>query len=165
MSPEYCFISNLLISLMCCAGNGFGVNVSFNKENTKKGMITEAIDEQSYNECMERSCLVAAECLRELIIKRLTMVGYAESMNDEEADELIREVLGMTLDNYIKNSQVDILPSIEELNKDLCNNGSYEIKGKTIKLNFDGTELSTAYALHKDTIIFVDKGYVYGKKN
>lgn len=137
------------------------IGISFDPEGLKSGSFTEEPDNASYIECSDRAYKLTADCLRELIIKRLTMVGYAESVSDQEADALIEEALGMSLDNYIKNAGVKIMPDYDEIVQEFTRAGDYRIDKTTIVWMRDGEEKTDAFKTVNDTLIIMDPGYIY----
>ena len=89
------------------------------------------------------------------------MVGYAESVSDEEADALITEALGMPLDSYIKDSGVIIMPGYDELAQGQTGLGDYKISGMTIEWTRNGEERADEFKTAGDTLIIVDRGCIY----
>jgi hypothetical protein len=136
-------------------------SIGFNPKGLKRGSFTEELDNPSYSECSDKAYKLTADCLRELLIKRLTMVGYAETVSDEEADSLIMEVLGTTLEDYIKNEGVAIMPDYNELAQEYTRTGDYSIDKMTIKWARDGEERIDGFRTTGDELIIVDPGYVY----
>ena len=135
--------------------------LSFDPQGLKKGSFTEKLDEASYSECSDKAFELTAECLRELIIRRLTMVGYAESVSDEEADALIEEALGMPLEGYIREAGVNIIPDQNELAQELARTGDYRINKMTIEWMRDGEEKADAFRTADNTLIIVEPGIIY----
>ena len=135
--------------------------LSFDPQGLKKGSFTEELNEPSYSECSDKAYVLTAECLKELIIKRLTLIGYAESLSDEEADALITEALGMTLDSYIKNADIKIMPDHNKLANELTRTGDYSIKKMTIEWTRSGEDITDTFKTAGDTLIIVEPGYIY----
>ena len=138
--------------------------LSFSPHGLKKGSFTEELDNPSYSECSDKAYALITDCLRELIIKRLTTVGYAETVSDEEADALITEALGMSLDSYIKDAGVSIMPDYNELADELTRTGDYTIRKMTVEWTRDGEDKTDEFRTTGDTLIIVNAGYIYEKK-
>ena len=135
--------------------------ISFDPQGLKKGSYTEELNDPSYTDCSERAYALTAECLKELIIKRLTLIGYAESLSDEDADALITEALGMTLDSYIKSAGIKIMPGRDELANEITRSGDYRIDKMTIGWTRAGEDISDTFKTADDTLIIVEPGYIY----
>ncbi len=138
-------------------------DLSFDRNGLRKGTYTEELDEASYTECEDMAYSLCADCLRELIIKRLVMTGYAESISDDTADKLIGEALGMTLNNYIKNAGVEILPDHDELAGEIGRSGEYRIKGNFVSWERAGATVTDEFRSAKRSLIIVEPEYVYKK--
>ncbi len=137
------------------------IELSFERKGLKRGSYTEAVDEVSYSACRDRVYEAVCACLRELIIKRLTDAGYAENMTDEDADALINEALGMTLDNYIKNAGVELFPDKDGFAADINRAGDYRIKGNSIKWERAGNEVSERFVTDGRSVSFPEAGVLY----
>lgn len=137
--------------------------LSFNRKGLKKGTFTEELSNPSYSECEDAAYRLCADCLKELIVKRLIMTGYAESISDETADKLINDALGMTLDNYIKNAGVEIMPDYNELVQEVGRNGDYRISGNTVQWERGGETVTDEFRRADSSLIIVEPEYVYKK--
>ena len=137
--------------------------LSFNPKGLKRGSYTEELNNPSYGECEDRAYLLTADCLRELIIKRLSLIGYADSLTDEEADALVKEALGMSLDSYIKNAGIHFMPDYNELTGEVTRTGDYRIRGNSITWERDGQEATDEFRRGRDSLIIVEPGYIYSK--
>ena len=137
------------------------VCLSFTPDGLSKGSFTETLDEASYEACREEAYRMTCECLKELIIKRLVAVGYAESMSDDEADALITEALNMPLESYVKNAGIALIPDYNELADDINRSGDYRIKGKAIEWMRGDDKISDNYSVTSDSISIPDAGFVY----
>lgn len=137
------------------------VYLSFTPDGLTKGSYTETLDPDSYEKCSNEAYELTGKCLRELIIKRLTAVGYAQSLSDEEADALITEALGMPLDQYIKNSGAKIIPEYDELAGNINRSGEYKIKKKTIEWEREDALVSDAFSLTSSALSIPDAGLIY----
>ncbi len=136
-------------------------DLSFDRNGLRKGTYTEALDETSYSECEDKAYSLCADCLRELIIKRLVITGYAESIDNDTADRLVTDALGMTLDNYIKNAGVKIMPDHDELSGEIVRSGEYRIKGNFVSWERAGTTVTDEFRRAGDSLIIVEPEYVY----
>ena len=136
-------------------------DLSFTSKGLSSGSFTEEIDNPSYAECEAAAYGLVAECLRELIIRRLTAVGYAESVTEAEADSLIKEALGMTLDNYIKNAGISFMPEYNELSDQINRSGDYRIRKKTIKWERGGEEVTDAFSVAGDRLVITEPELIY----
>ncbi|MCR5357220.1 MAG: hypothetical protein K6E63_07425 [Lachnospiraceae bacterium] len=134
------------------------VALSFERRGFKRGSYEESLDEATYTACEKGAYDALSECLKELIIGRLVDIGYAESVSGEEADTLIKETLGMTMDNYLKNAGVLVLPSYDELAEPVNRSGDFKIKGKTITWERDGAEVTERFVADKETLSFPESG-------
>ncbi len=141
------------------------VRLNFTPDGLKKGSFTETLDDESYAACVDEAYRLTGECLRELIIKRLTAVGYAETMSDDEADALITEALGMPLDSFIRNAGISIAPDPEELSSLINRSGEYRISGKTIEWLRDGEQKNDAFSVTSDTLSIPDAGFIYTRND
>lgn len=139
------------------------VYLSFEPDGRKKGSFAETLDEESYALCIDEAYSLACECLRELIIKRLTAVGYAEAMDEEEADALINEALGMPLDSYIMNAGITFAPAYSEISTGINRSGEYSIHKNTIEWMRDGAQMTDGFSVTSDTISIPDAGFIYTK--
>ncbi|MCR5421779.1 MAG: hypothetical protein K6E98_12340 [Lachnospiraceae bacterium] len=140
------------------------VDLDFDNKGLKKGTFTESVNNSSYAECEEKAYKLTADCLRELIIKRLILVGYAKELTDEDADVLIKEALGMTLYNYIKNSRVEIFPDYNEFAEEVTRTGDYRIRGTQIEWERNDKKVKEEFRVSKDTIIIVEAEDIYKKQ-
>ncbi|MBR5766461.1 MAG: hypothetical protein IKX95_06740 [Lachnospiraceae bacterium] len=134
------------------------VILSFEREGLKKGTYSESLDKGSYEKCRDMAYAALSSCLRELIIDRLVYVGYAESVSETEADALINEALGMTMDDYLKNINVTVLPDYDTLAGPINREGDYKIKKKTITWERDGASVTERFVSEKGTLSFPDSG-------
>lgn len=137
------------------------VELSFTPEGLTKGSFTETLNAESCAAGEEEAYRVTGDCLRELIVKRLTAVGYTESLDDEEADKLITGALGMPIDSYLKNAGIDVAPDYNELAEKINRSGEYKIRKMTIEWTRDGMDTVDAFSVTKDTLAIHDAGYVY----
>lgn len=135
--------------------------LNFDPDGLTKGSYTETLTEDSYKECDDEAYRVTGECLRELIITRLTAIGYADSMSTEEADALITEALGMPLDQYIREAGVEIMPAYNDLAEGINRSGDYRIRRKSIEWMRDGAESVDEFSVASDTITIPDAGLIY----
>lgn len=136
-------------------------DLSFEPEGLAKGSFTETLDEEAYAECVEEAYALTCECLRELIVKRLVAVGYAEELSDDEADALITEALGMPLEAYVKNAGVLIAPDHDELAGETDRSGEYRVRRNTIEWTREGTQVSDAFSVTSDSISIPGTGLIY----
>lgn len=137
------------------------VSLEFTPDGLKKGSFTEALDDESYEVCVDEAYRLTGECLRELIIKRLTAVGYAETMSDDEADALITEALGMPLESFIRSAGISIAPDRDEISSAINRSGDYRINGKSIEWMRDGEQKTDAFSVTADTLSIPDAGFIY----
>lgn len=137
------------------------VELTFIPEGLTKGTFTETLNTESYAHCSEEAYRITGECLRELIVNRLTAVGYSESLSNDEADALITEALGMSLDNYLKNAGVDIIPDYNELAEEINRSGEYKIRRMTLEWTRDGADAVDSFSVTKDSLAVLDAGFIY----
>ena len=126
-----------------------------------KGSFKEELSREAYDSCVSQAYNMTAVCLRDLIFERLIAVGYSETMSEDEVDALIKEALGMTLDNYIRNSGVVLMPAYEEIEADYNRSGDYKIKGSSIEFTVNGEVTSEHYAASRDTLAMNETGKIY----
>lgn len=136
-------------------------DLNFDPQGLAKGSFAEMLDEEAYSRCVDEAYALACECLRELIIKRLVAVGYAEELSDEEADALITEALGMPLEAYVKNAGVLIAPDRSELSGEIDRSGDYRIHGNIIEWTRVGVQVSDAFSVTSDSISIPGTGFIY----
>lgn len=141
------------------------IRLNFTPDGLKKGSFTETLDDESYAACVDEAYRLTGECLRELIIKRLTAVGYAETMSNEEADALITEALGMPLDSFIRNAGISIAPDPGEISSSINRSGEYRISGKTIEWLRDGEQKNDVFSVTSDTLSIPDAGFIYTRND
>ena len=137
------------------------VILSFDPTAPLSGSFTEEVDTADYARCKAESSALLCDCLRELIIKRLEMVGYGEGISIDEADTLITSALGMSLDNYLENIGVSAAPDFDELEEANGRTGDYKIRGSYITWDLDGSEVKERFSTGKKVLTIKDRALVY----
>lgn len=140
------------------------VNLNFDPSGPLSGTYTEEIDAAGFAACREQSKALVCDCLRELIIKRLELVGYGENISDQDADALIGEALGMNLDNYLESIGLDVMPDFDMLEEDIARSGEFKIRGSSIIWNRDGVECRDRYSTGKNILIINEPALVYTRE-
>ena len=140
-----------------------GVNLTFDPSGPFGGSYAEEIDTSLYVKCKEESARLLVDCLKELIIKRLEMVGYGKDMSPEQVDELIMQALGMTLDDYLNNSGISAAPDFDRLEETVGRSGEYKIKRNMITWDRDGVSVSEHFVTGRGSLIITEPSFVYSR--
>lgn len=140
------------------------VNLSFDPSGPLSGTFSEEIDAPYYAQSREESTALLCDCIRELIIKRLTAVGYGDNITDEAADELITGALGMPLPAYLENIGVSVIPDFDTLEEDTGRSGSYKIRGNRIIWERDGSECRDRFSTGRKILVIDEPSYIYWKE-
>ena len=135
--------------------------LTFDPSGPFKGNFSEEVDALRYSACREESSALLCDCLRELIIQRLKMIGYSENIDDETADELTEQALGMPLKDYLEGIGVNAAPDFDSLEEETGRSGEYRIRGNTITLEWEGNTVSEAFSVGKNALTLHDKQLVY----
>ena len=142
-------------------GIDIAVILSFDPSGPHKGTFSEEVDASDYASCREESLALVCDCLRELIIKRLSMIGYGESITDDEADDLTEQALGMPLRDYLDGIGVNTAPDFDTLEEETGRSGEYRIKGNTISGEWEGGSVTESFSVGKNVLTMHDKSLVY----
>ncbi len=136
----------------------------FEYSGLKKGSFSEQMDEASYDESTDRAFELAGVFLKELITDRLKAAGYAENISDKEADALIYEALGMSLEDYIRKSGTDFMPDRDELKEEINRSGEYGLPGSMIEWTRNGSVVKEKIGISNDILVILETGDIYRKQ-
>lgn len=142
-------------------GIDLAVILSFDPSGPYKGTFSEEVDASDYASCREEALALVCDCMRELIIKRLSMIGYGESITDEAADELTKQALGMPLKDYLEGIGVNAAPDFDVLEEETGRSGEYRIRGNNILMEWDGGSVTETFSVGKNVLTMHDKSLVY----
>ena len=137
------------------------VSLSFDPSGHNKGNFSEEIDTSGYAGCKEESTALLCGCLKELIKKRLEMVGYGKDMSLEDVDELITQALGMTLDSYLNNAGISATPDFDRLEETVGRSGEYKIRRNLITWERDGAMVSEHFTTGRGALTITEPSFVY----
>lgn len=140
------------------------VQLDLNRTGLAQGDIDIVVDEQSYEQCQAAGYELASACLKEIIAGRLEMVGYGENISSEEVDKIIVDVLGSSMEEYLRSKGVHLLPEYEALNDRVGMSGTYSLDLKKITIATDGGEAVYRYVKDGDMLILPEASIVYRKQ-
>lgn len=83
-------------------------------ENRK--VYSQSMQESDYATCLERANEGLKKAYIKIIEKRLADEGVENEVTEDYADELMKEAYGISLDEYLELSNIQVLPDWEELN-------------------------------------------------
>lgn len=130
------------------------VVLNVNKTEGSKGTYDISVDMESYENCKKQAYDLVADCIKDIVLDRLTKLGY-EDISADELNELITQVLGNDLDEYLQDKTGELIPSYEDIALTYEQNGEYEVDGKEIVLTH-GSESE------RKSLLFDDKNLVIG---
>ena len=137
------------------------INLSFDPSGPLKGTFSEDVDAASYSSCREAASALVCDCLRELVVKRLTAVGYTKDVSDQAIDTLISDSLGMPLKDYLEGIGLNTAPDYDALEESIGRSGDYRIRGRKICWERGGKESREAYQAARGVLVINDRKEVY----
>lgn len=147
-------------------GDKLEVEVIFelNKDGLKNGFYKIYVDETSYKECADKSGQLVTACMEEVVLDKLVERNYKESLSKEEVSGIIREVLGCSMEEYLSNNGLLMIPAYESLNNKVSEEGTYTIGlSELTKVSGHGTE-KVRFIIDRDSLILPEQGLIYRKK-
>lgn len=135
------------------------------------GQYTRSIDQDSYNKLTADVYSDLGRMLTEIIKGKLLEKGYKENMSDEETAQIATEILGMSISDYLKSSELPIILPIQELASSIFNSdpgmneaGTYKVRGGKITVNTGSETISETIINKKGTLVFTESGKIYNEK-
>ncbi len=108
------------------------VNLEMSASGLGKGEYRMTIDQESYDICKNKTYDVLSSCLEEIIASRLEMVEYDESISAETAHKIAEDVLGQSLNSYLEDKGVSVMPKLDRLASIYEDEGNYSFDLHTI---------------------------------
>lgn len=125
----------------------------------------KVVDEDSYNVALDN----AKSGLKTLMQELLTIeLDSYEVKTDATIEELIQEMLGMSLDEYLEQHGPQLLPSLSDISEKENSSGTYDYSRDNLKLkDSNGNEASVPYLVSDDLLVLSVDGteYIYQKDN
>lgn len=108
---------------------------------------------ESYEACNRVAYEAFAKAFQDLLAKRLSMAGYADSTDQETIETLVMETFGMDTVSYLMSYGPALLPALEDLQAGYDGSGTYEMAEGTLVRQFDTGAVSTKveYYIWKDS--------------
>lgn len=137
--------------------------------NIGESVYTRTIDQQSYELLTQTVNSDMDMLLGEIVKEKLIGSGYGDSVSDEEASQITREVLGMNASEYLLSNGVQIVPTIEELTEEVLGDaggqsGSYSVSGNEMTISINGEQITETIIKKKGVLVFTNSGRVYEEK-
>ena len=132
------------------------VKVVLNIEETDTDALYNysiSLDEESYKEAYDTARAGMADEINRLVLTKTGQAGYNLS-DEEEAQSVVEEALGMSLDDYIKEYLPALLSEYDDLNKDYARSGSFSLNDSQITWNTDGEEMQETWVMQDNLLIF-----------
>lgn len=130
---------------------------------TGAGDYVIELDQDSYNDCFAMSYALVGNCLKEVIANRLIAAGYSEDMDEAEVTALTTEILGMTLEEYLIDKELVLIPQYEDLAAKYSETGTYTIKNDSITINSAEGERIESFLYNENAFSLPDLGLTYRK--
>ena len=84
----------------------------------EKGIYTKALADGSYEYCLSQAKTGLERAYRQVVINRLMVAGGIEGeVTDATVEELMMEEYGVSVSEYLEGQNIDIFPSLDELNQ------------------------------------------------
>lgn len=135
--------------------------LEMNKTGLGKGNYKVYISDSSYEACSDAAGRLLVTCMEDAVLKGLTDAGYRDSVSPEMAQSAIRDVLGMGMDEFLRDRGVDIMLSKDKISGGVIGEGEYEAGFDKITWNYNGTSVTEDYVLNRNKLILPDEGYIY----
>lgn len=132
------------------------VDLSFEQTGRSKGTFQCNVVPESYDVCKQAAYEAFAAAFQELLAERLRMAGYADSIEEEEIEELVTETFGMSTDSYLMSYGPELLPSLEDLQAEYDGSGTYEAAEDILTRQFEtgpGVATRVEYYIRQDDIL------------
>ncbi len=144
------------------AVGNINITTSFRIESSDK--FEKTIDEESYKAALGSAENSLKAVMQELLTSKLQAM---EVQTDATIDELIQEMLGMSLEEYLNQYGPQLLPSFKDIAAEENRSGTYEYSRNSLKLScLDGTIYDVRYLVSDEMLVLsIDgKEYIYKKE-
>lgn len=134
------------------------------KSDQKTGEFKQYVDQADYEVCEKQVETLLASCMEDVLSRKLEQAGYGDNLDPTKAGEIAEEVLGSSVEDYLKDMGIDMLPSYESFAENLNISGVYTLdKGTMLWESAKGT-FSKTYVKQKDFLIFPDEEMIFRKQ-
>lgn len=103
------------------------------------GTYAETISEDDYNAAVSTANTALKMAFKDLIVYRLGISGVEKQ---EDVDSLIEQAIGMSLEAYLNEQGITLLPTYDELVAEYSSSGNYKYKNNIIIL-YDNNGVDT----------------------
>lgn len=111
---------------------------------TADGSYDESIDEVSYYDAAAKANDALKQVVKDILKERMDR-AYIETDLSEE--ELVKEAIGMELEDYLEQYGPDIVPALDEMRSQYEIHTSYSVTRDMITLGTEGDSQTCAYAV------------------
>lgn len=125
------------------------------------------IDQGSYTSLTNKVNEDIGRLLTEIIKDKLVKKGYKDALSDEEAADVARQVLGMSVSDYLVTNGISVVPSAEDIAESVigsAQSGSYSMHGNEITFQSQDVSETELLIKKKGTLVFTESGRVYNEK-
>lgn len=122
---------------------GLTIELQLTMEQTARsgGTFVSAVLPESYAACSQAAYEAFAAVFRDLVAERLRMAGHTGDTGEDAVEALITETFGMSTTSYLMTCVPDLLPPLENLQKQYDGSGAYETAEDILTRQFDSGSL------------------------
>lgn len=140
------------------------VIMELNKEDLTSGTYKVYVDESSYKDFAGKAQKLQASCLEAVITDKLVESGYKDNMTAEETGALVSQILSCSMEEYLINNELTIMPSFEDVNGQVVSDGTYKLNMDTITRSSSAGLVKEKYTVDDGVLVLLEQGIIYRKQ-
>lgn len=94
----------------------------------EKGVYQRSLADGSYEYALSQATVGMEKVYKKVVRNRLLDAGFEGQCTDEEIDELMQRTFGVSVEEYLKGEEIELLPTLDELNEKYAGEVSNEDK-------------------------------------
>lgn len=129
--------------------------VNITNMSNSQGSFEIAVDEESLSQANEQVYLGLGNILKNVIAQRLDKVGYDVASENTDVDEIVNNALGKDIDQYLKECELAIVPTAEDIMNMVGDSGDYLFNDDILTITVDEESKDYSY-IYDDKLAITD---------
>lgn len=140
------------------------IELNLNKNKFGQGDYIIEVNEESYNNAIKKTYELSTKCMYEIIKNNLIERGYNEDLSDDKIKKYSEDILGCSIEDYLYNNKISIIPDFDDFSLDYTESGSYTVKYSQITFVHNNIEETVDYIYGKNVLMFPSKNIIFRKQ-